>query len=88
MSDGREIIKVSGLARIELTVSEQDRFVMEFERITAYFTELQRLELKGEMLLGYPCPRSDDIPRDYDLEIRDLTNHLKEGLFYIPPWLA
>lgn len=83
-----EIIKVAELARLELTPAERARLGKEFEQITAYFMELQRLTLKGEMTLGYPCPRVSDVPRDYDIKIGELTSHLKDGQFHIPPWLA
>ncbi len=88
MSRGREILKVAELARLDLTDAERERLGTQFEQITAYFTELQRLKLKGEFSLGYPCPRSQDVPSDSDIKIEELSSHIRDGLFQIPPWLA
>lgn len=88
MTVGRQIVKIADLARLELTEEERERFGAEFESIVAYFAELQKLQLKGEMVLGYPCPRVEDKPRDYDIKVEELTEHLKDGQFHIPPWLA
>lgn len=88
MTLGAEIVKVADLARLELTSQEQKRFGAEFEKIVAYFAELQRLKLEGELFLGYPCPRTPDEPRDYVIEVEKLSKHLKDGYFKIPPLLA
>jgi aspartyl/glutamyl-tRNA(Asn/Gln) amidotransferase C subunit len=88
MTVGKQIVKVADLARLDLTGEERKRFGAEFEKIVAYFAQLQKLELEGEMLLGYPCPRIEDKPRDYDIKVEELTKHLKQGQFHIPPWLA
>jgi aspartyl/glutamyl-tRNA(Asn/Gln) amidotransferase C subunit len=88
MTLGAEIVKVAQLARLELKSGERQRFGAEFERITAYFAQLQKLQLKGEMLLGYLCPRMPDKPRSYDIEPEKLSKHLKDGYFKIPPLLA
>ena len=88
MTVGRQIVKVADLARLELTGEERKRFGTEFGKIVAYFAQLQKLELEGEMLLPYPCPRIPDKPRDYDIKVEELTKHLKQGQFHIPPWLV
>lgn len=88
MTLGMEIIKVADLARLELSDEEKVRLSKELEKITAYFAELQRLTLEGEFNLGYPCPRVPDESRDYDIKIEELSSHIKDGLFQIPPWLA
>jgi len=88
MTLGNEIVKVAELARLELKAEERERFGAEFEAITAYFAQLQRLSLEGEFALGYPCPRADDEPLDCDIKIEELSANLKEGYFQIPPWLA
>lgn len=83
-----EILKVASLARLELKEGERERFSKEFEVIVAYFAELQKLTLEGEMTLDYPCPRFEDEPGDYDIDVGKLSNDLKEGYFKIPPLLA
>jgi aspartyl/glutamyl-tRNA(Asn/Gln) amidotransferase C subunit len=88
MAIGKDIVKIASLARMELTEAERERLGTEFEKITAYFADLQKLQLEGEMTLGYRCPRVEDTPRDYDIKIEELTEHLKDGQFHIPPWLA
>lgn len=88
MTRGKEIVKVASLARMELTAQERERFGAELEKITAYFAELQKLELAGEMILPYPCPRIPDDPREYDIKVAELCKYLKEGQFHVPPWLA
>lgn len=88
MTVGKQIVKVADLARLELTEEERKRFGAEFEKIVAYFAQLQKLELEGEMMLGYPCPRIPDDPREYDIKVEELTKHLKQGQFHIPPWLV
>lgn len=88
MTRGVEILKVAELARLELKSGERQRFGTEFERITAYFAQLQKLSPEGEMALGYPCPRMPDEPRSCDIEPEKLSKHLKDGYFKIPPLRA
>jgi len=88
MAIGKDIVKIASLARMELTEAERERLGAEFEKITAYFADLQKLQLEGEMTLDYPCPRVADESRDCDIKIEELTDHLKDGQFHIPPWLA
>ncbi len=87
MVTDKEIVKVAALARIDLTSEESLRFAFEFEKITAYFSELQKLQLEGEMLLDYPCPRIKDKPRDHNIDIEKLSKYLKNGQFSVPAWL-
>ncbi len=88
MALSNEILKVAGLARLELSEEERARFSNELEAIVAYFAELQQLTLEGEMTLDYPCPRFADEPRDCDIDVEKLSQNLKEGYFKIPPLLA
>jgi aspartyl/glutamyl-tRNA(Asn/Gln) amidotransferase C subunit len=88
MTVGKQIVKIADLARLQLTEEERKRFGAEFEKIVAYFAQLQKLKLEGEMVLPYQCPRAPDKPRDYDIKVEELTEHLKDGQFHIPPWLA
>lgn len=79
---------MADLARLDLTPQERERFGAEFNKIVNYCGELQRLMLEGEMKLAYPCPRTPDAPRDYDIKVEELSKDLKQGYFRIPPWLA
>jgi len=88
MATGKEILKVALLARLELTEEERGKFGSEFEKITAYFAELQKMGISGELVLPYSCPLSSDNPREYDIKLEDLTRHIKDGQVLIPPWLA
>ncbi|MBN2380011.1 aspartyl/glutamyl-tRNA amidotransferase subunit C [candidate division WOR-3 bacterium] len=88
MSVGKQIVKVADLARLDLTEKETERFGAEFDKILAYFSELQEMKMEGEILLPYPCPRAPDDPSSCDIDIEGLSRHLKEGYFLIPPWLA
>lgn len=88
MTIGEQIVKVADLARLGLSTEEQERFGKEFEKIVAYFAELQKMKLEGEMTLPFPCPRFEDKPRDFDIKVEDLTKNLKQDQIQIPPWLA
>lgn len=88
MTRGVEILKVAELARLELKSGERQRFGTEFERITAYFAQLQKLSLEGKITFPYPCPRTPDRPRDYEIKVEKLSEYLKDGYFKIPPLLA
>jgi aspartyl/glutamyl-tRNA(Asn/Gln) amidotransferase C subunit len=88
MAVADEILKVAELARLSLNEEERERFGPEFGKIVAYFSELQQLMLEGEMTLGYPCPRFEDVPVEYDIDIHRLSKNLKEGYFKIPPLLT
>lgn len=88
MAIADEIIKVAELARLNLSEEERERFGSEFEKIVAYFSELQQLMLGGEMTLEYPCPRFDDVPVGYDIDINRLSRNIKQGYFKIPPLLT
>jgi len=88
MTRGKEILKVADLARLELNDTEKEKLGREFDKITAYFTQLHKIELGGEMNLGYPCPRAPDSPMDYEIKIEELTSNLKNGHFRTPPWLV
>ncbi len=85
MTLAHELLKVAALARIELSVEERGNLSREFETIVAYFAELQKLTLEGEMALDYPCPCYPDVPIEYDIDIDKLSKHTKEGYFTIPP---
>ncbi|MBD3285785.1 hypothetical protein GF359_04925, partial [candidate division WOR-3 bacterium] len=76
------------LARLDLTEEEREKFGSELEKIAAYFSQLQDLGMQGEMIQPYRCPLSPDSPREYDIKVEDFTEHIKEGYFLIPPWLA